>query len=156
MGNNYCLTKGKHWFILRSQWIVLQSIAVGYLVTERFMRMLSTAWEALNKYLCPPELIIYTTAYMTIHLTFEDLFIVGSLNTAVKCLQNSSPKKKINFNSHQSASKHTYQKKTGSFHSAASFLVYLTVAGSSTEENNFSVKAIRKKCWKRGMQKMKM
>lgn len=88
--------------------------------------------------LASPELIIYTTAYMPVHLASEDLFMVGSLNTAVTAEQQ--PKKE---NQSQLPPKcfKTHLCKRGSFHSAPSFLVYLTVAGSSTEENNFTIKA---------------
>jgi len=38
--------------------------------------------------------MIYTTAYTTTHPTFEDLFIVGSLNTAISVCRTAAQERK--------------------------------------------------------------
>lgn len=95
--------------------------------------------------------MIYTTAYMAIHLTFEDLFMVGILNAAVSFCRTAAQERKNQFQQPKHFETHL-SKRTGSFHSAASFLVCLTVPGSSMEEN-FSIKLIPKKILKKRMQK---
>lgn len=68
-------------------------------------------------------------------------------------MQNSRPRKKNQFQQPKCFKTHL-SKETGSFHSAASFLVCLTVPGSSTEKN-FSIKPIPKKVLKKNAKKKK-
>lgn len=46
--------------------------------------------------LVSPELIIYTTVYMSIPLASENLFMVGSLNTSVTVCITAAQERKIN------------------------------------------------------------
>lgn len=44
--------------------------------------------------LVSPELTIYTTGYMSIHLASEDLFMVGSLNISLTVCTTSTQERK--------------------------------------------------------------